>query len=278
MKNGIKDLTGQRFGRLIVVSITTKRSKSRQVYWLCKCDCGMEKVIVGTSLIKGLTQSCGCLHRDNASSRGVDLIGRVFGKLTVISKSNKTNKFKNVYWNCLCDCGKEKIILGGSLVKGSTQSCGCLQKERVRKAHTKHGLVGTVEYQAWLNMKARVFNKNNKRHKDYGGRGIGIYEGWIDSFEKFLEDMGPCPPKHSLDRIDNDGDYTPDNCRWATRREQDLNRSNNHLVELNGEILTLTEWSEKLGIDRNTLGERINRYGWSVEKALTTPVMKRSKR
>lgn len=141
----------------------------------------------------------------------------------------------------------------------------------------KHGMSYTKFYYIWYRIKLRCFNKKDKRYNDYGGRGITVCERWL-KFENFRDDMYESYKEHrlknnytSLDRINNNGSYKPNNCRWATRREQQNNTRQNHLITYKGQTLNLKQWADKLGINKNTLSKRINRSGWSIEKALNTP-------
>ena len=135
-----------------------------------------------------------------------------------------------------------------------------------------HGMSRTPEYKAWDGMKQRCFNPNHKSYSDYGGRGITVCDRWQNSFETFLADMGVKPTsKHSLDRINNDGDYSPDNCRWATKAEQQNNRTNNHLITINNETWTMAQWEKKMGYEENVIRQRL-KYGWSEYRAVMTPV------
>lgn len=131
----------------------------------------------------------------------------------------------------------------------------------------------TDEYNAWQHIRSRCYNKNSPAYPEYGGRGITVCDRWLESFENFYADMGPKPSrKHSIDRYpDNDGPYSPSNCRWATRAEQNRNTRQNVILEFNGKRMCLTEWADLLGICKTTLFARIQRDGWSVERALTTP-------
>jgi hypothetical protein len=156
-----------------------------------------------------------------------DLTGKTFGRLTVIRVGMR--KAGKVYWLCNCECGKTKNISSINLTKGRASSCGCFRTVLLTEATTKHGHTAnwkrSSEYMAWCSMKYRCNNPNNKRYADYGGRGIKVCDRWMDSFENFLSDMGTKPSKaHSLDRINNNGDYTPFNCRWATAVEQNRNK------------------------------------------------------
>lgn len=140
-------------------------------------------------------------------------------------------------------------------------------------SHRKHGLCKTKEYMIYSKMKDRCCNKNAKDYYLYGGRGIKVCDRWLECFENFYTDMGPKPtPKHTIDRIDNNGDYCPENCRWITQKEQNRNQRTNHILEFNGKKLPLVVWAELLNLERRTLCSRINKLGWSVEKALTTPL------
>jgi hypothetical protein len=152
-----------------------------------------------------------------------DLKNQRFGRLIVLSLHSLIPK-RGAYWLCCCDCGNQKIIRSSSLVRNSSQSCGCLQRETVSKINWKYGETSnttrSAEYRAWCNMKNRCYNPNFIQHEDYAGRGIKICDRWLESFEHFLADVGLRPsPKHSLHRINNDGDYSSENCKWATIQE-----------------------------------------------------------
>lgn len=135
--------------------------------------------------------------------------------------SKADNRHRQLYWNCVCDCGKETIVAGMNLRNDHTKSCGCFHLDAVRT----HGLARTKTYISWISMKTRCSNKNDKyKYGIYGGRGITICDRWLNSFENFLEDMGKRPKNHTLDRIDSTGNYEPDNCRWATPLQQARNR------------------------------------------------------
>lgn len=152
----------------------------------------------------------------------IDLTGRIFNRLTVIERVG-SNKSGNSTWRCICKCGKETIVGGSQLVNGKIGSCGCKGRDRfIGKLKNQY----LSEYATYHAMKQRCFNPENKSYKDYGGRGITVCERWLQSFEVFIQDMGGRPEGLSLDRIDNDGNYEPSNCRWATRMEQRVNQRN----------------------------------------------------
>lgn len=189
-------------------------------------------------------------------------IGNVYGHLTVISKAYK--KYGRNFYLCKCDCGNETTVDIGHLRSGHTTSCGC-------RKNVRHGGSKTPEYVVWCDMLSRCNNPNNIAYKNYGGRGIKVCERWA-KFPNFIADMGSRPSsKHTIDRMNNDGDYEPSNCRWATRKEQQNNMRSNHYLELNGEKKTISRWSEDLGIKLTTLIGRLDR-GWTVEETLTTPL------
>ena len=205
-----------------------------------------------------------------------DLVGQKFGRLIVLKKKDK-NKSGNYRWLCKCDCGKEKIIRGDNLKSGTTKSCGCLQKEK-RMKHGHHARDKTSKtYHSWQSMIQRCTNPKVHNYHNYGGRGITVCKRWLE-FKNFLTDMGESPGKgYQIDRINNNKGYKKSNCRWVTPKEQARNRRNNHLETYNGKTQLLIEWSEETGIPYRTLLSRLNR-GWSIEKALTTPMGKQDKK
>lgn len=200
-----------------------------------------------------------------------DLTGLTFGRLTVISlKSHPPRRHKR--WNCLCECGETTVVHHGALTSGHTRSCGCLRVEVTTANETTHDDTGSPEYVCWQNMKKRCYSQTNISYPAYGGRGIRVCPEWADSYERFLADMGRRPsPQHSLDRIDNDGHYTPENCRWTDRRTQLRNRSNSRLLTFKGRTQILADWATEIGISDKVLDRRLG-LGWSVERALTEPL------
>ena len=200
--------------------------------------------------------------------KAIDLTGQRFGRLTVIERSKSTNK--NAKWLCVCDCGNQKEVFGGDLKQGRTQSCGCIHSEQLAQRNFKHGLSNSRLHGIWNGMKARCYNPNFDQYADYGGRGITICREWRDDFQAFYDwaMANGYADNLTIDRIDNDGNYSPNNCRWATRQEQGYNRRDNRLITYNGETKTAAEWGMVTGIKPHTILRRL-RLGWSVDEALT---------
>ncbi len=197
-------------------------------------------------------------------SRFVDLTERKFGRLVVI-KRVKNNQWEHPCWLCKCDCGNIKIISSCNLSNDKTKSCGC---SRIKHGHTRKGQK-TKTYQSWHDMIQRCTNHNDKKYNDYGNRGITICQRWM-KFENFLKDMSDAPRGHQIDRIDNNKGYNKSNCHWVTSKQNNRNKRDNHLITYGGKTQCISAWSEELGIRIGTLYTRINRNGWSIEKALTT--------
>lgn len=213
------DLTGQKFGRLTVIELG-QRSKQDRIRWICECECGRRIAAQAGNLQSGNTNSCGCI------SKALDLTGCRFGHWTVIER-NGTNQFKSIMWLCRCDCGKESRVNGYMLKHGKSQHCGCIRIEAARERVTTHGRWGTPEYNSWHAMMQRCQNPNNRNYKYYGERGIKVCSRW-EKFENFFADVGEKPtPKHTIDRIETNGDYEPSNCKWSTVAEQNNNTRRN---------------------------------------------------
>ena len=200
-----------------------------------------------------------------------DLIGQKFGRLTVLKfdKKIETSNNKKYYWLCKCECGNIVSINSASLKNGHTLSCGCLRLENCIKATKKHLQTGSDLYYVWSQIKQRCNNPNNKRYKNYGARGIKFCNEWEDftNFYNWAKENG-YKKGLTIDRIDNNGNYEPSNCRWITNKEQQNNKRNNHLITYNNETLTVTQWAEKYNINVYTFRNRISK-GWDIKKALT---------
>jgi len=203
-----------------------------------------------------------------------DLTGKRFGRLTVKNLDHK-EKVKNgskIYWYCTCECGQSAIVRADHLTRNITNSCGCLEKENIKNnVLPKHGQSNTKLYFVWNSMRQRCRNYKTINYKNYGEKGITYCKEW-EEFEPFYDWALKNGYREglSIDRIDVNGNYEPSNCRWVTMKIQQNNRSNNRLIEWNGKQQTVSQWSDELGISYKTIESRINTYGWSVEKTLTT--------
>lgn len=209
----------------------------------------------------------------------IDLTGQRFGRLIAIERVGKDNQ-RRTLWLCKCDCGNKIVTRIASLRNGTTKSCSCLQKEITRKRSTIHGLAGNHAYcprlyRIWKNMKTRCYNPKPYKYKNHGGRGIIVCKEWLKYMPFHEWAMSHAYEKHlTIERIDNNGNYEPSNCRWATYKEQSLNSRQNHLITYNRETKTLYEWAKICNMKYKTLSSRLLDYGWSVKKAIETPVGK----
>lgn len=210
-----------------------------------------------------------------------DLTGLKFGKLTPISHESSKGQYGNVTWLCKCDCGNTTKVNGSSLTRGYTKSCGCINRAKLLiHGEFSNGKKPSPEYVIWNHIRGRCYSKKHISYKKYGGRGIIMCDRWRDSFTLFLEDMGKRPsPIHSIDRYpNNDGNYEPSNCRWATPTEQSRNRGEyNKRILYNGKNLCMPEWEEITGVTVSAMKTRF-KNGWSVEDTLTTPMRKDKRR
>ncbi|MNB58690.1 hypothetical protein D3C87_364080 [compost metagenome] len=256
------------YGRLTVLS--KDPSTDKPIKWVCECSCGIIKSYNPSNIRRGMTKSCGCLQKETVSERTlINRAGERYGRLLVLVRAGFRRE--SAVWLCRCDCGNQVEVAAPELSNGDTQSCGCLQKERTVQTKITHGKSDSKEYSSWRAMKSRCTNENRDNFKRYGGRGITICERWFNSFENFLEDMGPAPsPDHSIERDDVDLNYEPGNCRWATQQEQMRNTSRSRRVSWNGSEMTLVELSEVTGVKYDLLQARLNR-DWSVEDAVNKP-------
>ncbi len=178
----------------------------------------------------------------------IDWTGKRQGRLQVLAFSHEDHRM--IYWKCLCDCGREKLIASRNL--RSTQSCGCLVREFTGVLNRKHGMALSTEYKVWRGMIGRCYRTTDPSYSNYGGRGIVVCSRWLASFENFYADMGPRPsPKHTIERLNNDGPYCLENCTWIPRAQQACNRRDSIRIELNGKVQCLAEWIRYFGMSRN---------------------------
>ena len=209
-----------------------------------------------------------------------NLMGKKINWITIV-RLDRSEGHHN-YWVCKCECGAEFIAIGNNIVRGKTKSCGCMKKAIAPWLKRTHGDCGTRFYYTWASMKSRITSKGNERYEDYGGRGIKLYEKWLE-YEGFKLDMYASYLKHieefgeletTIERKDVDGDYCPDNCTWATRTEQCANKRNSVKLDLYGRMYSLAEITQEFRINRTTFSDRLKK-GWSVERSVSTPVNNR---
>lgn len=216
----------------------------------------------------------------NLKKRGKDIMGQRFGRLVALGPINRTPRGE-IMWLCQCDCGKTTNVRRNHLTTGNTQSCGCLKTDILITRLTTHGKGRNILYKLWSRIKQRCTNPNHPRYADWGGRGIGADNKWLDDFGAFYDHIITLPnfgrDSYTLDRIDNNDGYFPGNVRWASKTQQSRNSRHIHLLSHNGKTRCLTEWAEEVGINAKSLTTRL-RAGWSVEKALTTPVRKQTRK
>lgn len=200
-----------------------------------------------------------------------NLTGQIFGKLKVLNYFHKNGR---IYWRCKCDCGNITNVRGDRLLDGNTKSCGCLQKEVVRKLNTIHNDSHTRLYDIWTDMKQRCYNQHNKRYKDYGARGIAVCDEWKNDYSTFKEWAlsNSYNDTLTIDRINNNSNYEPNNCRFVDAKTQVRNRRNTKYMTYKGITKPFAEWCEEYNLNYSTVYNRIYNCGWSIEKALELEV------
>ena len=205
-----------------------------------------------------------------------DLTGMRFGRWLVLGEGEYkyVGNQKRLHWKCQCDCGTIREVVSGRLRRGASKSCGCLTLEILKSGifSKKHGMWNTRIWNIWKGITYRCKYPSMDCYKNYGGRGIRVCKRW-EKFENFYEDMkADYRDNLTIDRKDNDGNYEPGNCRWIPRNQQQRNQRNNHNITFNGKTQCITAWAEEIGMKASTLISRITELGWSIEKALTTPL------
>ena len=263
------DLTGKRYGKLTVLHKNPERNAAGCVMWECKCDCGNVKTYSTNSLNRGAVTSCGC-----GQVKMDDLTGQRFGRLTVIKVDRYEPKSHSTRWICKCDCGKEKSVLASCLKDGKVTSCGCFSSEQKSKRTKTHGFGNEDRlYRIWSGMKSRCYSECDRNFKRYGARGITVCPEWHKDFMAFREWSlsNGYQDDLSIDRIDNDGPYSPENCRWTSMKTQNNNRRTNVYITYRGETHTAAEWALITGIKAETLVSR-KAHGWSDAECIEVPV------
>lgn len=278
------DLIGKRYGRLVVTEQAEGRytpNGSYIVYWKCKCDCGKEAKIAGNKLRSGHTQSCGCLKKEYRNSNYKNLTGQRFGRLTVIDYIPEDQRQSKQYaWLCRCDCGNETKGCAYKLKNGLQQSCGCLKEEmkhHIGEVTRKYKHSNKRLYGVYKMMHNRCEDHKHREWMNYGGRGIKVCSEWsgdngYDAFAEWAVSTGYDDKagrgEITLDRIDTDGDYAPDNCRWVSNERQQNNRRNNVVLEYNGEKHSMKDWSRILNIPYSFLDYHCRKKNETVEQSI----------
>lgn len=254
------DLTGQVFGKLTVIG-PDHRDNKRGWWWLCQCECGNTKVIASGNLRSGSTISCGCYKRGQEK---YDYVGKKFGRLYVESYAEDQltpSGRRIIRYNCICDCGNKKVVSAWHLKSGKIVSCGCYKHEREIAANIKHGLHDTPLYSTWSCMKQRCKDMENPL---YGGKGIRVCDEWVHDFKAFADwaFANGYDPLLTIDRIDNNKGYSPDNCRWVPAKVQSNNTNRNRYITINGVTKTLSQWCEVMNLKKDSVKARIYK-GWN---------------
>ena len=270
-------LVGNRYGKLTVVSLNEERSKNGVLVWNCKCDCGNSFIARGGNLKSGKATHCGCL-KPEFPNNFIDITGNRYGRLVAVEIASRGHGA--VMWRCICDCGNEKIVPAENLRNGHTRSCGCLLKESRRKNALSNALINRdlpTDPETYRLIKT-AFNSMHGRcstsyHKpeNYHDRGIAVCDEWT-TFEPFLEwalengfEQGL-----TLDRIDVNGGYNPDNCRWTTQKVQSNNKRTNVYITIDGETKTMRQWADHFGVSYPMVKAR-KRYGWPQSRWFDPP-------
>ena len=265
----LKDLTGNRYGYLVVVSRAENRitpNGGARTFWNCVCDCGKECAVSGKALTSARTVSCGCKSKELISLKNSsDLTGKVFGRLTVLRRDTErhgSDKKRRAFWICRCECGNEVSVVTDALRNGDTRSCGCYKREKAISDNTTHGLSNHKLYSIWGGMIQRCENQSSQAYDDYGARGISVCEEWRNDFKAFYDwaTNSGYAEGLTIDRVDVNGGYSPSNCRWATPKEQANNRRSNVFVDYDGCRMSATELAAKLGISTYAVTRNYNIY------------------
>jgi len=259
-----KDIVGNKYGMLTVISYS--RTNKKTAMWICACDCGNQTEVSGGHLKSGDTKSCGCLK--STKSYREDFTNKKFGFLTAISFS--VFRKGHTYWNCVCDCGNHKIVDAGNLKSGHTTSCGCYKKTK----GTTHNMSRTRFYRIWRHIIRRCFDVKAKCYYRYGGRGITVCDRWLESFENFRDDMleeynrvVKDTPNCQIDRIDNDGNYEPSNCRWVSVKVNVNNRVNipkNRMLN-KGQVTKIREMYKTGNFSQQSIADEFNASRESIK-------------
>lgn len=260
---------GKKYGKLIVVSLAYKKKYDK--YFNCSCECGNNTVVLLSNLTSGKIKSCGCLRHKQAVNF-LDRTGQKYGRLTCTGKYERRGSY--IYWLCECDCGNKTWVRAQNLASGEVKSCGCAMEHTNRV----HGMSHTRIHNIWSKMIERCYWKDSHAYKDYGGRGITVCEEWrgTEGFIRFYEwsMKNGYSEDLTIDRIDNNKGYSPDNCRWTDKLTQANNTRTNVFYEYGGEKHTVAEWARIYNLPQECLRQRLYKLNWPFEKAISTKVRK----
>ena len=270
-ERSLQAYVGTRHGQLIIESVFECASKRKKVLFLCRCDCGNVTFVNPQFLLEGKITNC--KHDWKPRQNVMAIIGQKFSRLTVEGIIPSGLIAKKSMCQCRCDCGNISFVSPYALISGHTHSCGCLDSEVLIRRNFKHGLSDTRIYGIWRDIKKRCNNPNFWAYEYYGGKGVKVCDEWSD-FQSFYDWSISHGYNDTLtiDRIDNEGDYSPDNCRWVTRIENCNNKSNNRFYSLEGTSKTLPQWSRTEGVtvSASIIRDRLER-GWDLESAIYMP-------
>lgn len=251
-----RDLTGLRVFNWLVLKRNGVTPDGQMPLWLCRCDCGTERDIRAGNLRNNLTRSCGCGPKKPKVMRAKVEVGEVFGKLTVVERLPKS------FLRCECACGAEATVLAGNLRGGGTQSCGCYRRETVGERSFQHGMIDHPAHRSWSGLLNRCRNSNDQDYHLYGGRGISFCPAWGD-FNAFWADMGMTWFEGAtIERKDGNGNYEPSNCEWITIQEQQMNRSNNVMIDTPFGVMPVAKYAKAIGLKGSAVQQRV-RNGWT---------------
>ena len=266
-----ENLENKKFGLLTVLKLAPK-TKNRSILWVCQCNCGNKIVARNKNILEGVTTDCGCISKNGLKQ------GQKVARLTLI-KAITYGRGKK--WECLCECGNDLLVKEYDIKNGVIKSCGCLKEEYSQIGNPVHNLNGTRLQRIYYSMKRRCYLKTHIHYKNYGGRGIVICDEWLgkNGLKNFAEWALKNGYKEdlSIDRIDNNGNYCPGNCKWSTCLEQQNNTSYNKIIEYNGEEMTVSQAARKYNISVPTLFNRINKWN-NIKRAIEEPIHNEKRR
>ena len=257
-----ENLVGHKFRMLTVVAAAEHIGKHPA--WLCRCECGIEKVIREFALMSGRIKSCGC---ESTLYKPLNTLqGQRFGYLVALYPGAKVDKHRA--WVCKCDCGKEKTIREFVLLNGTVKSCGCHQYDGLKVRFVKHDMSRTREYRIWLGIRRRCNDPKHPGYKNYGGRGIRICKLYDDSFEEFIKEVGLCPkPNYTVDRINNEGHYEPGNLHWVSMKRNMRNRRNTSMITVSGKTMPMEDFADLIRVTAKNIRYHLKR-GKTIEEIM----------